>query len=1532
MKTTQRSLTILTMWIAVIAAAQLAGAAGITTWIGVPNTSATTNWSDTLNWSPGAGASNPPGTADTVAFGGLNGSGATVVDNVVDTNFTIASLIYTNVVAANGHDTMILSNVTLTVNGLVSVGPGSATTTEAMSGPGNFINNNVGGPINIGGSGASTQISTITLADGTNTINVTTVSIGESGGNNGRQCTLNLGNGVNIINADTINLGTGKAQGTIQFAPTSTTGGIMIHNAVGTGRAAMTLAFPNSGTSSCQGKMLFAGGTGAGNPVSVLASTLTMARMGNDTGSGASAATISMDNGIFDVTSIIIGSTTTSESHAMPLQGTFTLGGNTISTATLIVNSPSGPGNGTFLIADATTGTTTAAGTLTINTNGVAQIYSSITKAVVANNTGTINVTGGTLIMEAAKNTIGTPTVPIDNLTLDTATLQFAEDGSSLNAAIGTLNLNNNTNVVNITTLPQITHLPTSIPIITYSTLNLNSGVFNLGLGTLPGTYQGYITNDGVSIISLIITSGPVVVPKHDEWIGSVNTNWDVTTLNWTNASLTLTNYAEGDFVTFDDNGKTNLVALLGNQHTPSGVTVSNNILNYTFFGPGKIFGATGLVKSGSGSLMMAESGGDGFAGGIVVHGGTLVLDNASSTISGGLTNDLGTVVQFGNNDANGVLPLGNLDDEGTLVFNRTDNITIAPAIPGGGGVTQSGTGTLTFTNINTYTGATTVSAGTLSLSGSGSVASALTFVKNSTLDLSHSAGSLVLNALALTNGTLNISGVLGTTVTSLSLSNATINLVADANITVGGQANITTTGLVGGTTNTINVTSILNLQLSPTLPIIVPLIKYTSATFGGGFNFGLIVPLGVSGFISNDVANTSIELVITNAPQNLTWNGASLTDNNWSDAVNWNGTPIAPADALFFDGNARLNNTNDTASGTVYTNITFNGTAGIFTLNGNPVVLQGTLLNNSSSTQIVNLGFTLSASPTFDGGTAGGALAINGGITNITGTTKIVTLQDTGTINDFWATNSGATGGGQIELLLGSGGGTWTILDGTGTGGLISAGSLQLAMNVGATSGEFDFGSTNAGPNSAPNVDGGTNSSVTISGAGTSSIQTFNLNSGTLKVNTVTLPSNGNNFFNVNGGKLILGTGSFNGGGGNGGAVYVATVNSGAIISTNGGTFNIAQRGPSTFVINGGLVQCGTLDIASGTAASGTGTNYLSGGTLICSNITCGLSAGNGSATMIFNGGTLRANSSSTTFFSQNNLVPLTLIVSTNGAIIDTTNFNDTINFSLIHDSGLDVSQVTPDGGLTKLGTGTLTLSAANTYTGTSTVSNGTLLVSGTGSLVGDAIVAANGTLAGTGTVGGQVTANGTVAPGTTATTIGKLTVASNVTFNATGTSAMKLNQTGATNDVLLSVNGTITYGGTLSLTNISGTLTTNSTFKLFSAGTYGGAFAHLVPATPGAGLAWNTNTLATDGTLLLQVATVNTDPATANFKATVAGNSLQFTWASDHLGWQLYTNAAGLTATGSWFPVPGSAAVTNETITINPANPNVFFQLRYP
>jgi hypothetical protein len=75
-----------------------------------------------------------------------------------------------------------------------------------------------------------------------------------------------------------------------------------------------------------------------------------------------------------------------------------------------------------------------------------------------------------------------------------------------------------------------------------------------------------------------------------------------------------------------------------------------------------------------------------------------------------------------------------------------------------------------------------------------------------------------------------------------------------------------------------------------------------------------------------------------------------------------------------------------------------------------------------------------------------------------------------------------------------------------------------------------------------------------------------------------------------------------------------------------------------------------------------------------------------------------------------------------------------------------------------------------------------------------------------------------------------------------------------------------------------------------------------------------------------------INPDPATLNFKASVTGQTLNFSWAPNHQGWQLYTNAVGLTATGSWFPVPGSASVTSKSIAIDPTKANVFFQMRLP
>jgi len=270
---------------------------------------------------------------------------------------------------------------------------------------------------------------------------------------------------------------------------------------------------------------------------------------------------------------------------------------------------------------------------------------------------------------------------------------------------------------------------------------------------------------------------------------------------------------------------------------------------------------------------------------------------------------------------------------------------------------------------------------------------------------------------------------------------------------------------------------------------------------------------------------------------------------------------------------------------------------------------------------------------------------------------------------------------------------------------------------------------------------------------------------------------------------------------------------------------------------------------------------------------------------------------------------------------------------------------------------TGLVKLMGTNTYGGATVVSNGVLALANNGfdgsinhssrifinagatldvSGRSDATlpVGANGfsqTLQGSGTVNGNVIVGtaGTLSPGSAAGT-GNLTVSGTTTLG--GAAVMKLNRAGSpTNDMLTCAS--IAVGGTLTVTNIGPALAPGNTFKLFSKPVSGFTVVNLPASDNGYNYTWN-NQLAANGSITVATAVlaVNTNPATANFKAVNLGNALQFTWAADHLGWQLYTNSVGLQAAGSWFPVAGSATVTNETISINPSKPNVFFQLRYP
>jgi len=184
---------------------------------------------------------------------------------------------------------------------------------------------------------------------------------------------------------------------------------------------------------------------------------------------------------------------------------------------------------------------------------------------------------------------------------------------------------------------------------------------------------------------------------------------WDATTTNWADADGTAHAAWGGRTAVFGAAAGT--VAVEG---SPGFETIQFMTSGYTLTpAPGAALtpagaavvrvdpGVTATVAvpfSGSGSIMKSDA-------------GTLVLTGAS-THTGGTTISGGTL-QIGAGDTTGSVA-GNITNNAVLAFNRSNAIAFGGIISGTGSLTQAGTGTLTLSGANTYTGGTTVSAGTL--------------------------------------------------------------------------------------------------------------------------------------------------------------------------------------------------------------------------------------------------------------------------------------------------------------------------------------------------------------------------------------------------------------------------------------------------------------------------------------------------------------------------------------------------------------------------------------------------------------------------------------------------------------------------------------------------------------------------------------------------------------------------------------------------------------------------------------------------
>ncbi|MFN5792250.1 MAG: autotransporter-associated beta strand repeat-containing protein, partial [Burkholderiales bacterium] len=111
----------------------------------------------------------------------------------------------------------------------------------------------------------------------------------------------------------------------------------------------------------------------------------------------------------------------------------------------------------------------------------------------------------------------------------------------------------------------------------------------------------------------------------------------------------------------------------------------------------------SGSIINSSGTLSLIKSG-----------AGTLTL-SGNNTYNGTSTITAGTL-SIGNGGTTGSIASTTINNNGLLTFNRVDDLTYSGAISGTGGLSKIGAGVLYLTGTNDYSGASTITEGTLSI------------------------------------------------------------------------------------------------------------------------------------------------------------------------------------------------------------------------------------------------------------------------------------------------------------------------------------------------------------------------------------------------------------------------------------------------------------------------------------------------------------------------------------------------------------------------------------------------------------------------------------------------------------------------------------------------------------------------------------------------------------------------------------------------------------------------------------------------
>ncbi len=959
------------------------------------------------------------------------------------------------------------------------------------------------------------------------------------------------------------------------------------------------------------------------------------------------------------------------------------------------------------------------------------------------------------------------------------------------------------------------------------NTIAIGSGV-NLTLGgsgtntvtTLSGKISGagsitienspWVFNNATNDFSggITMTAGQLVAQTSNAFgTGTVTLQGGVLRAT-SSANVTVANTVliGGNLQLGSSSGTASKLTLTGNTTLTGGAVRTLTISGTTGATPVVFAGAIG-ESGGSSGLTIAASG----------NGGILEFSGSSANTYTGLTSVTNSIATLLLNKTGANAIAGNLTlTAGTVRLGQSDQIsdsstvslsggtfdlngrsdTVGLLLGTGGVITTSTSGTSTLTT-NGVSGTTVTlasslqdGAGTLALVKGGNDALILTGANSHSGGTTLNSGQLVLNGTgALGTGALILNGgILRTTdATSRTYSNA-VQIGGDLQIGIGTtQSTLTLTGsttiLGSGATRAIavNGSGAVSSNFNPVI--------FGGPIGDGGNNNGLLIQGVAAG----------------NSTRIFFGLGAADTAANTYTGLTTVGNSTATVATLVLDK----------ADGT-------NAIRGDLTVANAGAVVQNRA-NQIADTSTVtvsggNLAFAPGSGTTDDG--------VNETIANLTMTAGTLNTDPSaaGGSNTVTVNNTFAFSGGVLRINP-----TSTVVansvqvSGTNTSGFRLGGTLEVGAG-GLTLTQSDF---------APDSGGGFFNIIQFAaGNSNDGVDAGTVQGGTLKLNgNITTVASATN---TNGLRLSVGAGGTNSNidlnGGNrtfnvadGAADIDFQINPRLTDSVGGGSFT--KTGAGTLVLDGGgsggnyagpaTINAGTLRYVAGVGAI----NTLSGAVTV-----------DGSTAILDMNG--RTDTVSSVVLANN----ATIQSSVAGGVLTSTGGFDVR-------SGL-ISTAIAGSGLVKSTSGTVSLTASNTYTGTTSVSAGTLLLSGDGAISsstlidvaagatldvaavsGGYVLASGQTLQGNGTIRGAATIEGALAPGASP---GLLTFENSLVLGATSDTFMEIIGTSrgvAGGYDAIDIGTSLSYGGDLVLTMTSGI--SLGTYNLFDFTSQSGDFA---------------------------------------------------------------------------------------------------------